>query len=84
MRFAVILGLITNAQATRRTNVVEHRDDRVLAFSGAFNGPLVFGYQVRAVTPGDFVLPAVSAECMYDPSLRAAKGAGRIKVEALK
>ncbi len=63
---------------------VEHRDDRVLAFSGAFNGRLVFGYQVRAVTPGDYVLPAVSAECMYDPSLRAAKGAGRIKVEALK
>jgi uncharacterized protein YfaS (alpha-2-macroglobulin family) len=63
---------------------VEHRDDRVLAFTGAFNGQLVFGYQVRAVTPGDFVLPAVSAECMYDPSLRAAKGASRIKVEALK
>ncbi|MFO1522583.1 MAG: MG2 domain-containing protein [Kiritimatiellia bacterium] len=63
---------------------VEHRDDRVLAFSGAFNGQLVFGYQVRAVTPGEFVLPAVSAECMYDPSLRAAKGASRIKAEALK
>ncbi|MGC3993590.1 MAG: DUF6458 family protein [Propionicimonas sp.] len=26
---AVILGLVTNAQATRRTNVVEHRDDTV-------------------------------------------------------
>ena len=24
---AVILGLVTNAQASRRTNVVEHRDD---------------------------------------------------------
>lgn len=24
---AVILGLVTNAQSTRRTNVVEHRDD---------------------------------------------------------
>ncbi|MFT4109466.1 DUF6458 family protein [Propionicimonas sp.] len=24
---AVILGLVTNAQATRRTNVVEHRDE---------------------------------------------------------
>jgi hypothetical protein len=27
---AVILGLVTNAQATRRTNVVEHRDDTAL------------------------------------------------------
>ncbi|MBN9103968.1 MAG: hypothetical protein J0I14_03100 [Propionibacteriaceae bacterium] len=26
---AVILGLVTNAQATRRTNVIEHRDDQV-------------------------------------------------------
>jgi len=26
---AVILGLVTNAQATRRTNVVEHRDDHL-------------------------------------------------------
>ena len=26
---AVILGLVTNAQATRRTNVVEHRDEQV-------------------------------------------------------
>lgn len=26
---AVILGLVTNAQATRRTHVVEHRDDQV-------------------------------------------------------
>jgi Na+/proline symporter len=24
---AVILGLVTNAQATKRTNIVEHRDD---------------------------------------------------------
>lgn len=26
---AIIIGLITNAQATRRHNVVEHRDDSV-------------------------------------------------------
>jgi tellurite resistance protein TehA-like permease len=26
---AVILGLVTNAQATRRTNIVEHRDEQL-------------------------------------------------------
>ncbi len=26
---AVILGLVTNAQASRRTNIVEHRDEQV-------------------------------------------------------
>lgn len=26
---AVVLGLVTNAQATRRRNIVEHRDDQV-------------------------------------------------------
>jgi uncharacterized YccA/Bax inhibitor family protein len=25
---AIVLGLVTNAQASRRTNVVEHRDDQ--------------------------------------------------------
>lgn len=30
---AVILGLVTNAQATRRTNIVEHRDET--------NGPTI-------------------------------------------
>jgi len=25
---AIVLGLVTNAQASKRTNVVEHRDDR--------------------------------------------------------
>ncbi len=27
---AVVLGLVINAQASRRTNVVKHRDDRLL------------------------------------------------------
>jgi len=27
---AVILGLVTNAQATKRTNIVEHRDDTTI------------------------------------------------------
>ncbi len=26
---AVILGLVTNAQASRRTNVIEHRDEQL-------------------------------------------------------
>jgi len=40
-----------------------------------------FRYVVRAVTKGKFALPAVSASCMYDPSIASASGQGSIEVK---
>ena len=59
------------------------RDDRVVFFTSLDNGSKrSFYYSARAVTRGDFVLPHVTAEAMYDPSVRALAGAGRVKVNA--
>ena len=36
-----------------------------------FPGHSTFYYLARAVTPGKFTVPPVSAECMYDPEVRS-------------
>ena len=54
------------------------RDDRLLLFTGPVSGANVFYYAARAVTPGTFIYPPVTAACMYDPEIRSV--AGRLKV----
>ena len=56
------------------------RDDRLLAFSRSFDGPVRLVYLAQAVSPGDFVLPALSAEGMYDPLLRGAAAPARLRI----
>jgi uncharacterized protein YfaS (alpha-2-macroglobulin family) len=38
-------------------------------------------YKARAVTQGEFVLPHVFAEAMYDPDIAARTGAGKLVVK---
>lgn len=60
---------------------VDMRDDRLLLFtdlSSANN--LHYRYVVRAVTKGKFILPAISASCMYDPSIVSISGQGYVEV----
>ncbi len=61
----------------------EVRDDRLVVFSGPVprGATRVFYYRARAVTPGSYVWPAVCAEGMYAPEVRAASGARRLVVE---
>ncbi|MGH6891907.1 MAG: alpha-2-macroglobulin family protein, partial [Dongiaceae bacterium] len=67
----------------------EYRDDRfVAAFdvydedSGNLNRDFVFAYLVRAVTPGDYKLPAPSIEDMYKPTYRGRGAAGKTHILA--
>jgi hypothetical protein len=61
---------------------VEMRDDRLLLFADVDGHPAghVHRYVARAVTRGRFRLPALQAECMYDPSVASRNGAGWIEV----
>ncbi len=59
---------------------VEPRDDRVLIFARAYGNTAEYRYLVRAVTAGEFVLPAVEASCMYDPGIYSVHGKGIAKV----
>ena len=58
----------------------ELRDDRLLLFTGALSGTHTFYYAVRAVTPGDFVYPPVTAACMYETEIRSVQGGRRVTV----
>jgi uncharacterized protein YfaS (alpha-2-macroglobulin family) len=43
----------------------------VLLFTKPVSGTSTFYYLARAVTPGRFTVPPISAECMYDPEVRS-------------
>jgi hypothetical protein len=61
---------------------IDVRDDRLLLFTNLPSTDVIhFRYVVRAVTKGKFALPAVSASCMYDPSIASASGQGNIEVK---
>ena len=50
----------------------EYRDDRyVAAFDSAYYSATNIFYLVRAVTPGQYQVPAPLVEDMYDPEIRA-------------
>ena len=56
------------------------RDDRLLLFTGICNGPRVFYYAVRAVTPGTSIYPPATATCMYDPQIRSVFGGKTVTI----
>jgi len=61
---------------------IDMRDDRFLIFTDLPpNNKFTYKYVVRAVTKGDFVLPPISAECMYDPSIKSVSGQGRVIIK---
>ncbi|MBF0384708.1 MAG: alpha-2-macroglobulin family protein [Candidatus Omnitrophica bacterium] len=55
------------------------RDDRLVLFTDA-NGKCHFRYVVRAVNKGEFILPAIKAELMYNPKVYSISGQGNIKI----
>jgi len=59
---------------------IDIRDDRLVLFLDTKSGTEHYRYIVRAVTKGDFVLPAVKAETMYDPTIFSVNGQGRVQV----
>jgi uncharacterized protein YfaS (alpha-2-macroglobulin family) len=59
----------------------ELRDDRFLLFSGYLSGSSSFYYAARAVSPGRFVVPALSASAMYAPGVRSVHGGGTVEIQ---
>ena len=62
----------------------DRRDDRVLVFSKRFTlekgKKACCRYAARIVSTGDYALPGVSVEAMYDPRRRARSRGGRVVV----
>ena len=63
------------------TKVSEARDDRfVAALDLTDRDRYRMAYIVRAVTPGEFAIPGVVAEDMYDPEIFGRSAPGRITI----
>jgi uncharacterized protein YfaS (alpha-2-macroglobulin family) len=50
---------------------VERRDDRLLLFVDKLEKTFRWTFSMRAVTPGQFILPPIAAEGMYSPGARS-------------
>lgn len=60
---------------------VDMRDDRLVLFGDMpAGGTAVYSYLARAVTPGQYAVPPVRAELMYDTGISSISGGGRLTV----
>lgn len=72
-----------NADISKQEGLIrqERREDRGIFFTDLSGEKQTFTYKVRAATRGRFVLPAATAEAMYDPATNARTGGGFISIE---
>jgi len=80
-RIASSASLAWLSKATVKPDYLDIRDDRLMLFVSLKEKETVhFYYAVRAVTCGEFLLPAVKAECMYEPEIASYAAPGKIKI----
>jgi len=58
----------------------EFRDNRTVIFSDYFGGKATFQYAMRVEIPGEFRVAPARAELMYQPTVQANTGNGRLKI----
>lgn len=63
-----------------RPKTAEARDDRYVAAIDVQSDSVILAYLVRAVTPGNFVLPGAVAEDMYRPVVQARSESSRVVI----
>lgn len=64
-------------------NHTENYNDKILLFADVLDkGEHVYKYVVRAVTPGEYLLPATKAEEMYNPEVFGYDGQHKVVIEA--
>tara|TARA_R110002126_G_scaffold38317_11_gene114452 strand:- start:4341 stop:10211 length:5871 start_codon:yes stop_codon:yes gene_type:complete len=71
---------IRDSQRRWRADYVDIREDRVVYYAGFGPQMTELRYQVKVTAAGEFTVPAVAAESMYDHSVRANTAAGRFVV----
>ena len=58
------------------------RDDRLLIFTGTErNSETEFYYLIRVVNKGEFTIPPLSAEALYDRGIRSVNGSAKAVVK---
>jgi hypothetical protein len=62
-----------------KVSYMDIRDDRVLLFSDLWaRQKQTYHYLIRVISAGEFSIPPVAAECMYDPTIASAASSGQV------
>ncbi len=80
--FEIADGSVTPGPGWKGMDNVDVREDRIVFFCTATPRVQEFLYKVKATSRGEFTLPPISAESMYDRAVMARGLAGRIVVTA--
>ncbi|MBI5361125.1 MAG: hypothetical protein HZA48_11155 [Planctomycetes bacterium] len=70
----------SNGNYTFMPQACQIRDDRLILFGSAGSHLQTYTYLARAVIPGEYYLPPVSAECMYTIEYKSINGAGKVLI----
>jgi uncharacterized protein YfaS (alpha-2-macroglobulin family) len=70
----------TGVSATRGVDYVDVREDRTIFFVTAPTDVLEIDYEIKSCNRGEFVVPPVFAESMYDRNVKARGAGGKITV----
>jgi uncharacterized protein YfaS (alpha-2-macroglobulin family) len=74
----IVVKITAETKERSLENVV---DDRLLLYLSLYNGrKFQFYYSARVVAAGEFTVPPVAAECMYDPTIASAASSGKFSV----
>jgi uncharacterized protein YfaS (alpha-2-macroglobulin family) len=80
-RLAGNAGLTWISEKSLVPGYLDVRDDRLILFVNlSKSGTYHFYYALRAVSCGEFILPSVKAECMYEPEIGSYASSGQITV----
>jgi uncharacterized protein YfaS (alpha-2-macroglobulin family) len=78
--FEVANSSIEPGQHTCGCDYVDVREDRVLLYTTVTPGATEITYQIKATNPGEFTVPPVFAESMYDRGIKARGLGGTLRV----
>lgn len=78
--FEVVGTSLQPGSATAGADYVEVREDRAVFFATIPSRAVEFRYQIKSCNRGEFVVPPVFAESMYDRNLKARGMSGKISV----
>ncbi|MGM0418075.1 MAG: alpha-2-macroglobulin family protein [Thermodesulfobacteriota bacterium] len=72
---------IRKNQKNRKIDYIDIREDRAVFYSSFSPEVTTIKYTARASAKGEFILPSVQAESLYDPGLSAVTGISKISVK---
>jgi len=70
----------TKSRSTWNTEYAEVRDDRVVVYGYVGKDLVEYVYRIKATNAGTFVIPPAYGEGMYDRTIGARSGGGKMTV----